>query len=1210
MSSFVYVQNDMSGRVNTFLVDTGATISIFKENKLKNNKFINYNSKCGISGIEANLRYTLGSTHTHLLLNNHAVEHTFHIVENNFPIPADGIIGLDFISKYKGVVNYNEWKLTIYPENNAYGISIPIHDSHPENVLFLPARCEVIRRIKFYSDSEEFLVPNQELTKGVYVGRTIASKSCPFVRILNTNYENKTLTCTKLATEPLDNYLILGLQSPQSNHKEKVLEAVSKNCPPYILTSLTKLLYEFHDIFAIESDTITTNNFYKQKLRLSDNTPIYIRNHRLPHYQKPEINKQINDMLKNKIIEPATSEYNSPILLVPKKSHSNDKNKSWRFVVDYRCLNKKLLADKFPLPRIDVILDQLGRAKYFSCLDLLSGFHQIELDKKSRDMTAFSTDKGSFRFTRLPFGLKIAPNSFQRMMTLAFAGLSPDRAFIYMDDLIVIGCSEKHMLKNLREVFETCRKFNLKLNAYKCVFFKHEVTFLGHKCTDKGILPDDTKYDIIRNYPEPRDAESVKRFVSFCNYYRKFIPKFSEYSYYLTRLTKKNIPFVWSALCQKSFNYLKETLLKPPILQYPDFSKTFYITTDASKRACGAVLSQKYGNKQLPVAYASRTFTTGEQNKAVIEQELTAIHWALNYFKPYIYTVKFVVQTDHRPLTYLFSMKKPSSKLTRMRLDLEEFDFVIEYIKGKDNVGADALSRIDFQDLKQLNHTTSSIQRVVTRSMTSKFTKTSNRSEKECPRPIKDKLKIVEAINISEVMELPQAKFIFNHKINKLILIMGNNTLRSFNLDDCFNKGKINLDLILLKLEKEAISKSIKAIRLSLGDQVFNIISAQRFKMKASNILNKLQIVLTPKVKIINNNEEKLEILQRYHEDPVFGGHCGSKRLLEKLRRYYTWKNLAKDVSNYVKNCIKCQENKALTKPKEKLCLTPTPQKPFHIVQIDTIGPLLRSDKGNNYAVTIMCDLTKYLVCIPVLDKSAKTVAKAIFDHFVLIYGPMTQVITDRGSDYVNKVLTELFKLLRVSHHTSTSYHHRSVGTIERSHRTFNEYVRSYINNGKTDWDEWLNSFTYCYNTTPSTVHGYCPFELIFGKTPTNFDFLESETIEPLYNPDSYANEVKFRLQVAHQRAQKLLMKSKMYRKEKYDVHSRPQVIKAGDLVLLENSPRHKLDPLFEGPFTVKSVKEPNCTLRDEKNKEFVVHMDRIKTFNKLFYYRFMNERN
>lgn len=206
---------------------------------------------------------------------------------------------------------------------------------------------------------------------------------------------------------------------------------------------------------------------------MNDPIPSYIPNYKTIHSQHEEIQSQVRKMLNEKIIEPSVSPYNSPILLVPKKSCNGDKK--WRLVVDFRQLNKKVMADKFPLPRIDAILDQLGRAKYFSTLDLMSGFHQIPLDKESRKFTAFSTQSGHFQFTRLPFGLNISPNSFQRMMTIAMAGLSPECAFVYIDDIVVIGCSIQHHLSNLVRVFNRLRQYNLKLNVKKVSFLEQRL---------------------------------------------------------------------------------------------------------------------------------------------------------------------------------------------------------------------------------------------------------------------------------------------------------------------------------------------------------------------------------------------------------------------------------------------------------------------------------------------------------------------------------------------------------------------------------------------------------------------------------------------------------------------------------------------------------------------------------------------------------------
>lgn len=211
----------------------------------------------------------------------------------------------------------------------------------------------------------------------------------------------------------------------------------------------------------------------------NDDDPVYIKNYRLPQAHKHEIHEQVQNMLNQNIIEPSNSPYNSPILLVPKKS-TDDKPK-WRLVVDYRQLNTKLIPDKFPLPRVDETLDSLGSAKYFSTLDLRSGFHQIPLAQDSRRYAEFSTDSGHYQPTRLPFGLNVGPNSFQRIMNIALSGLPPDTCFLYIDDIVVIGKSDTDHLRNLRALFDRLRTRSLKLNPNKCVFFRRDLLTTKNK---------------------------------------------------------------------------------------------------------------------------------------------------------------------------------------------------------------------------------------------------------------------------------------------------------------------------------------------------------------------------------------------------------------------------------------------------------------------------------------------------------------------------------------------------------------------------------------------------------------------------------------------------------------------------------------------------------------------------------------------------------
>jgi hypothetical protein len=323
-----------------------------------------------------------------------------------------------------------------------------------------------------------------------------------------------TSSCLRsIKTENFNEFEIMDVHET-SNHTKNIIKQISdtnKHLSPDLQNDIVKLITKIPNVFAADDKPLTVNNFYKQNIKLTDPSPVYTKSYRVPHSQKPEIERQVSKMLKDNIIEPSASNFNSPILLVPKKSP--DGSKKFHLVVDFRNINKKVVADKYPLPRIDDILDQLGRAKYFSVMDLQAGFHQIELEEESRDITSFNTDSGSYRFKRLPFGLSIAPNSFQRMMTLAFAGVTPEKAFLYMDDLIVHGCSKKHHLENLEKVFKVCAAKNLKLNPLKCKFFCPEVTFLGHIITKEGIKPNPSLIEALKDYPEPKSAELNAEFL-------------------------------------------------------------------------------------------------------------------------------------------------------------------------------------------------------------------------------------------------------------------------------------------------------------------------------------------------------------------------------------------------------------------------------------------------------------------------------------------------------------------------------------------------------------------------------------------------------------------------------------------------------------------------------------------------------------------------
>lgn len=293
----------------------------------------------------------------------------------------------------------------------------------------------------------------------------------------------------------------------------------------------------------------------------------------------------------------------------------------------------------------------------------------------------------------MPFGLKNAPSTFQRAMNAALTGLQGMQCYVYLDDIVIYASDIEEHTKELESVFNRLRQNNLLLQPDKCEFMRKEVAYLGHIITRNGLAPNPDKIRAISNYPRPENQKQIKQFLGLIGHYRRFIKDFSKFARPLNLLLRKDSQFQWTRDHHKSFEYFKYILTHKPLLQFPDFSKEFLLTTDASSYTIGAILSQGEIGQDKPIAYASRSLNKAEINYSTIHRELLAIVWAVQHFRPYLYGRKFTILTDHRPLSWLFSCKDPSSRLIRWRLKLEEFDYVIKYKPGRVNSNVDALSR-------------------------------------------------------------------------------------------------------------------------------------------------------------------------------------------------------------------------------------------------------------------------------------------------------------------------------------------------------------------------------------------------------------------------------------------------------------------------------------------------------------------------------------
>ena len=344
--------------------------------------------------------------------------------------------------------------------------------------------------------------------------------------------------------------------------------------------------------------------------------------------------------------------------------------------------------------RVDDTLDTLSGSKWFTNLDLLSGYWQVQMNKPDQEKTDFTTQEGLFEFPVMPFGLSNAPATFQRLMDLVLAGLQWSHCLVYIDDIIVFGKTFQEHLSNLQMVFERIRQAGLKIKPSKCDLLKKEVQFLGHIVSEKGIAANPMKSEKIFNWPPPRILRQVQQFLGLANYYRRFIPHFATITKPLHYLTEKNVSFKWTTQCQTAFDTLREQLSSPPVLVFPDFSKSFTVDTDTSAVGLGAVISQVQDDgAEHVVAYARRVLTKAERQYSVTRWELAVIVF-LDHFRQYLLGKPFLLRSDHGSLQWLQNFKNPEGQLARWLEKLQEYTFTIQHQPGTKHLNADALSRL------------------------------------------------------------------------------------------------------------------------------------------------------------------------------------------------------------------------------------------------------------------------------------------------------------------------------------------------------------------------------------------------------------------------------------------------------------------------------------------------------------------------------------
>lgn len=417
---------------------------------------------------------------------------------------------------------------------------------------------------------------------------------------------------------------------------------------------------------------------------------------RLYHLSGPEresMTQYINDSLAAGIIRPSTSPVGAGFFFVAKK------DKTLRPCIDYRGLNQITVKNKYPLPLIDSVFQQLHSARVFSKLDLRNAYHLVRIRQGDEWKTAFKTPLGHFEYLVMPFGLTNAPAVFQALVNDILRDFLNVFVFVYLDDILIFSENQEQHVSHVRQVLQRLLENQLFVKAEKCEFHVSKVAFLGYIFESGQVKTDPVKTQAVADWPVPTNRKQLQRFLGFANFYRRFIKNYSQIASPLTRLTSVHQSFVWNSEANSAFNNLKNRFISAPVLIHPDPEKQFVVEVDASDSGVGAVLSQRTSDdgRLHPCAFFSRKLSPAEKNYDVGNKELLAIKLALEEWRHWLEGAKhpFIVWTDHKNLAYLQTAKRLNPRQARWALFFTRFQFTITYRPGSRNIKPDALSRKD-----------------------------------------------------------------------------------------------------------------------------------------------------------------------------------------------------------------------------------------------------------------------------------------------------------------------------------------------------------------------------------------------------------------------------------------------------------------------------------------------------------------------------------
>lgn len=936
---------------------------------------------------------------------------------------------------------------------------------------------------------------------------------------------------------------------------------------------LQKQLSERSNVFSTEEWDVGLAKGVEHRIRLTDKTPFRERSRRVSPADLDDLRCHLQGLLAAGVIKESRSPYASPIVLARKKSGK------LRMCVDYRTLNQRTIPDQYTVPRIDDALDSLAGSKWFSVLDLRSGYYQIPMAEEDKEKTAFICPLGFYQFERMPQGITGAPATFQRLMEKAVGDMHMLEVIVYLDDLIVFGRTLEEHEQRLFKVLDRLEETGLKLSIDKCQFCRPQVTYVGHIVSENGISTDPAKVEAVAHWKQPTDLHSLQSFLGFCGYYRRFIKNYSIIvrpltdlckGYPPTQKKKKNKvvsdkPYYkvsesfgdrWDQSCTDAFQKIIQCLTNAPVLAFADPSRPYVLHVDASLHGLGAVLNQEQPEGLRPVAFASRKLSSSEKNYPVHQLEFLALKWAVvDKFHDYLYGAQFLVRTDNNPLTYILTTAKLNATGHRWLAALSTYNFSLQYRPGSSNIDADSLSRnpLSTNETEWQNLPPDSVKALCKQVRCGKPA-----GEPNCAEPLG-----VSPDAIPECYAFPTRL-----DLGCLIQLSHKDLVTAQNTDSVIATVKKTV-----KEGRQFHSVKCEDPRVTLLQREMNkllVVDDLLYRVKERPPGTEVRQLVLP-------SEYVPMVLKSLHDE---SGHLGVEKTSELIRDRFYWPKMGAEIEQYVKNCGRCIARK--TPPQRAATLNQITSKgPLDLVCIDFLS--LEPDSQGFANVLVVTDhFTRYAQAFPARDQKASTVAKILSERYFVHYGLPARIHSDQGRDFESKLIRDLLRMLGIRKSRTSPYHPQGDPQPERFNRTLLSMLGTLDPCQKQKWSQNISQLVHAYNCTKNEATGYSPYLLMFGREarlPVDICFGVSKENDEGVAYLQYVAKLRTGLHKAYQLATEAADKSHKRNKKAHDRLVKEQVLEEGDRVLLRNfgvTGKHKLkDKWRSTPYLVVG-KMPN----------------------------------